>query len=98
MVWKLFNERSKKVLKGSGVNNKILADELHKPIIKKFKIRKVYSSFKDKIWDADLADITLISKFNKGIKYLLCVIDLFSGYAWVVGLKDKKEVNIVNGF
>ena len=58
--------------------NQQLADELHKPIIKKFKRRKVYSSFKANIWRVDLADMSLISKFNKGIKYLSCVIDLFS--------------------
>ena len=40
----------------------------------------------------------LISKYNKGIRYLLCVIDLFSKYAWVVPLKDKKGVSIVNAF
>ena len=54
-----------------------LADELHKPIIKRFNKRKVYSSFKDNIWGVDLADMQLLSKFNKGIKYLLCVIDFF---------------------
>ena len=42
--------------------------------------------------------MSLISKFNKGIKYLLCVIGLFSKYAWVAPLKDKKTVNIVNAF
>ena len=46
----------------------------------------------------DLADMQLLSKFNKRIKYLLCVIDLFSKYAFVVKLKDKKEVSIVNAF
>ena len=46
----------------------------------------------------DLADMQLISKYNKGIKYLLCAIDLFSKYAWVVPLKDKKVVTIVNAF
>ena len=45
-----------------------------------------------------LADIQLISKFNKGFRFLLCVIDLFSKYAWVVHLKDKKDVSIVNAF
>ena len=40
----------------------------------------------------------LISKYNKGIRYLLCAIDLFSKYAWVVPLKDKKGVAIVNAF
>ena len=58
----------------------------------------MYSSFKDNIWGVDLADMSLISKFNKGIKYLLCVIDLFSRYAWVIGLKDKKGEIIFKGF
>ena len=58
-----------------------LAEELHKPIIKKFKKRKVYSRFRDNIWGADLADMQLISKFNKGFRFLLCVIDIFSKYA-----------------
>ena len=58
----------------------------------------MYSSFKDNIWGADLADTQLISKHNKGIRYRLCVIDLFSKYAWVVPLKDKKGVSIVNAF
>ena len=75
-----------------------MADELHKLIIKKFKRRKVYSSVKDNIWGVDLAYMQLISKYNKGIKYLLCVIDLFSKYAWVVSLKDKKGVTITNAF
>ena len=47
---------------------------------------------------ADLADMQLLSKFNKGIKYLLCVIDLFSKYAFVVPLKDKKGISIFNAF
>ena len=98
MVSKFFDERSRKVLKGSGIENKQLADELHKPIIKNFKRRKVHSSFKDNIWGVHLADMSLISKFNKGIKYLLCVIHLFSRFAWVIGIKDKKEPSIVNGF
>ena len=55
-----------------------LANERHKPIIRKFKKRKVYSSFRDNIWGVDLADMQSLSKYNKGIKYLLCAIDLFS--------------------
>ena len=51
----------------------------------------VYSGFNDNIWGADLADMQLISKFNKGFRFLLCVIDIFSKYAWVVPLKDKKR-------
>ena len=75
-----------------------LAKELHKPIIRKFKKRKVYSGFRDNIWGADLADMQLISKFNKVFRFLLCVIDIFSKYVWVVPLKDKKVVSIVNAF
>ena len=96
---------SNKKSQGSGVadNNVIkqniqLADELHKPIIRKFKKRKVYSSFRDNIWGADLADMQLLSKFNKGFRFLLCVIDVFSKYAWVVPLKDKIGISIVNAF
>ena len=71
--------------------NEKLADELHKPITKKIEKRIVYSGFSDNIWGADLADMQLISKFNKGFRFLLCVIDIFSKYAWVVPLKDKKR-------
>ena len=80
------------------MNNLQLAEELHKPIIRNFKRRKIYSSFKDNIWVVDLADMSLISKFNKGIKYLLCAIDLFSRYSCVVPLKNKKGESIVEGF
>ena len=75
-----------------------LANELHKPIIKKFKKRKVYSSFKDNIWGVNLADMQSLSRYNKGFKYLLCAIDLFSKYAWVIPIKDKKGTSIVNAF
>ena len=56
------------------------------------------SSFKDNIWGVDLADMQLISKYNRGLRYLLCAIDLFSKYAFVVPLKDKKGTTIVNAF
>ena len=58
----------------------------------------MYSAFKDNIWGADLADMQLISKFNKGFRFLLCVVDIFSKYAWVAPLKDKKGVILVNAF
>ena len=83
MVYKFFDKKSS----GSGakhVNTKItpqnqqLAEELHKCIIRKLEKRKVYSAFKDNIWGADLADMRLLSKFNKAIRFLLCVIDIFS--------------------
>ena len=59
---------------------------------------KIYSSFRDNIWGVDLADMQSLSKYNKGIKYLLYAIDLFSKYAWVVSLKDKRGISIVNAF
>ena len=86
MVYKFFDKKSK----GSGVaNNEIkqklqLAEELHKPITRNSKKRTVYLGFKDNIWGTDLADMQLISKFNKRFTFLLCVIDIFSKYAWVV--------------
>ena len=58
----------------------------------------MYSSFRDNIWGVDFADMQSLSKYNKGAKYLLCAIDLFSKYAWVVPLKDKKGTSIVNSF
>ena len=50
------------------------------------------------IWGADLADILLRSKFNKGVSFLLCVIDIFGKNAWVIPLKDKKGIAITNAF
>ena len=58
----------------------------------------MHAAFKDNIWGADLADMQLLSKYNKGIRFLLCVIDIFSKYAWVVPLKDKKGVSIATAF
>ena len=58
----------------------------------------MYSSFKDNIWGIGLGDMQSLSKYNKGIKYLLCAIDLFSNYAWVIPLKDKKGTSIVIHF
>ena len=75
-----------------------LAEKLHRPIIKNFNKRTFYSGFRDNIWGVDLADMQLISKFNKGFRFLLCVIDIFSKFSWVVPLKDKKGVSIVQGF
>ena len=78
--------------------NEQLAEELHKPIIRKFKKEYVYSVFRDNIWGVDLAVMQLISTFSKGFRFLLFVIDIFSKYAWVILLKDKKGISIVNAF
>ena len=94
-VYKFFDKKST----GSGIaSSSILADERHKPIIRKFNKRKVYSQFKDNIWGVDLAAMQSLSRKNKGIKYLLCVIDLYSKYMFVIPLKDKKGISIVNAF
>ena len=99
MVYKFVDKKST----GSGAaNNEIkqnrrpsdsaalqLAEQLHKPVIRKSKKRKEYPRFKDNIRGTDLAYMQLISKFNKGFRFLLCVIDIFSKSAWVVPLKDK---------
>ena len=105
MVYKFFDKKSS----GSGVAaslgkksatepNYKLANELHKQIIRKFKRLKVYLSFRDSFWGVDLADIPSLSKCSKRIKYLLCVIDLFSKYASVVPLKNKRGIGIFNAF
>ena len=98
IVYKFFDKKTAGCGIESMQQNKKLVEELHKCIIRKFKKRKVYSAFKDNIWGADLADMQLISNFNKGFRFLLCANDIFSKYAWVVPLKDKKGVGIVNAF
>ena len=98
MVYKFFDKKSQESGAANNKENMQLANELHKPIIRKFLKRKVYSSFIDKIWGADLADMQLLSKFNKGFRFFLCAIDIFSKFAWVIPLKDKKGVSIVNEF
>ena len=93
MAYKFFDKKSG----GSGIANELnyqLENELHKPIIKKSKKRKVCSSFRDFIWGVDLADMQSLSKYNKGIKYLLCAIDIFSKYVWVFSLKDKRGLEL----
>ena len=59
------------------------AEDLHKPIIRKLEQHKVHSSFLDDIWGVDLADMQLISKYNKVLGFLLCAIDIYSKYPWV---------------
>ena len=88
MVYKFFDKKTKgscvtlanKSAIKSISQNQQLAEELHRPIIRKIKKREVYSAFKDNIWIADLADMQLISKFNKGFRFLLRVIDIYSKY------------------
>ena len=75
-------------IKNKNISDQQLPEELHKPIIRNYKKTKELLFFIDNISGADLADMQLISKFNKRIRFLLRVIDIFSKYAWVIPLKD----------
>ena len=82
MVYKFFDKKT-----GLGINvNEQLPEELHKPVIENFKRRKVYARFKD-----NLADIESYSSKKKNVKYVLCVIDIFTKYAWVKPSKDNSS-------
>ena len=104
MVYKCFDKKSASSGVNTHVQNKFKQNQRPQlqnytnQLLNFFKKRTVYSGFKDNIWGNDLADMQLTSKFNKGFRFLLCVIDIFSKYAWVVPLKDKKGVSIVNAF
>ena len=82
---------------GTSVNEQ-LTEELHKPVIKKFKRRKVYARFKDNIWAADLAEMESLPSKNKNVKYLLSAINALSKYAWVKPLKDTKGKTVISTF
>ena len=75
-----------------------LADGLHKPVKRKFPRRFVIGFTKDEIWSADLVDMQAFSSFNKGFKYILTVIDVFSMYAWAVPIKDKSAASVTKAF
>ena len=94
MVYKCFDRKTA----GSGIKSMLQNEQLAAKLHKLHEKRKVYSALKDDIWGADLADTQLISKSNKGFRFLLCVVDIFIKYAWVVPLKDKKVLSIVNAF
>ena len=99
MAYKFFEKKTAGVaVKNETLQNKQLAAELHKPIIRKFEKRKVHPSFIDNICGADLADMQWLSNFNKGIRFLLCVIDICSKYAWVIPFEKRKDIAITNAF
>ena len=83
--------QNRSAVTNENMSKKELAEELHKLIIRKFEKIKVHSPFIDNIWGGNLAHLQLISKSNKGIPFLLCAIDIFSKYVWVIPLKDKKR-------
>ena len=73
-----------------------LADELHKPIRKKFQKRLVFAKNVDDIWAADLVEMQSLARFNNGNKYILMVIDVFSKYGWAVALKSKTGIAVAD--
>ena len=75
-----------------------LAAELHKPIRRKFVKRRVICNHIDEIWCSDLVEMQQFSKWNKGYRYLLMVLDVFSKYGWIVPLKDKKSETVAEAF
>ena len=75
-----------------------LANELHKPIKRNFTKRRVISHNVDDIWCSDLVDMQKLSKWNRGYKYLLMVLDLFSKYGWIVPLKTKTGLEVAKAF
>ena len=98
MVYRFFDKKQKEVLLNPcQIKSNLLINFINQ-LLENLRKRKVYSFSKDNVWGFGLADMQLISKYNKGIKYLLCVIDWFSRYAWVVPLKDKKGITIVAAF
>ena len=94
-LYKLAKQLSKKV-KLQDVRDWLRKQQtytLHKPIRKKFLRRKTVVAGIDTQWQADLADLSKLSKSNDKHRYLLCIIDVFSKYAWVVPIKDKSGKN-----
>ena len=99
MVYKFFDKKTEdSAVKNEMMQNNKLAEELQKPVIRKLGKRKVHSSFVDNIWSADLADMQLLSKFDKAVRFLLCIVDIYNKYAWVIPLKDKRGITITNAF
>ena len=89
--------KSKRKL-GLGVenHNKILSEELHKSKRKNYPRRKIVVNHIDEIFAADLVEMQKFAKLNKGYRYLLTCIDIFSKFSWVIPLKDKKGITIKN--
>ena len=99
MAYKFFDKKSScGAIKSEIILNQQLADKLHKLIIRNIQKRKVYPSFKDSILVAELADMQLLSKYNKRIYFLLCAFDICSKYAGIVPLKYEKGITITNAF
>ena len=96
--WVVFDSKKPKFMKHQEVSRLLSSLGIITPFIRKLNKRKVHSLFIDNILGTDLADMQLISKFNKGFGFLLCLIDIYSKYLWVFTFKDKKGITIINFF
>ena len=74
---------------------KQFSSEIHKRALKKFKRRHVIVDRKDEIWGIDLADMNSLISFNDGYRYILCIIDVFTKFAWAVPLKNKMAATVL---
>ena len=105
MVHKFLNKKNSGAV-ATLANKSVIKNEIFliknsrksKPITWKFEKRKVHSPFIDNIWSENLTDMQLISKFNKGFRFLLWVIDYYSKYPWFINLKYKQGITITNAF
>ena len=97
MVYKFFDKKSSNdVVKSEIITKQEIAEKLHKLIIRKIEKQKVNSFLKNNIWSAGLANMQLISTFNKGFRFLLCVIDICIKYEWVVPLEHITKKRYYN--
>ena len=76
----------------------VLVQELRKPVIKNFKRRKIYVSFKSNNWAADLAEMGSLSTFTHGFSYLMGVMHVFTKYLWVKHLIDKQAKAVLDSY
>ena len=93
-----FNKFTGGAIINENMSKKELAEELQRPLIKKFNKRIIHSFVVDYIWSAGVTDTQLISKFSKEIRFLLCVIYIFNKYKWIIPLEDKKGIKTNNAF
>ena len=99
IVYKYFDKKtSAGGIKNEKTSNKELAEELRKPILRKFNKQKVHSSFISNFWGANLADIQLLNKLNKGVRFSWWIMDIYNKYTFVISLKDRKGIKVTNAF